>query len=164
VTDSQLGCLATGVVNGGQGFSRTKDAKISGTSLNQTRQQSRDTTTTCNNVDGGGCFSSKREPTETYFILAGGLPPNTESSFHMNVSTDSSHIHESVMSSYTNRKQASATNNADNHIVLYQRSVIMLLLKRTKSRRDNHCGGGDVLNQAGGTGSSRAYIENDTYL
>nr|GFC52475.1 hypothetical protein [Tanacetum cinerariifolium] len=72
VTDSQLGCLATGVVNGGQvgninqvglcsaanevdnvtftfdvqGFSRTKDAEISGTSLNETRKRSRDTMTT----------------------------------------------------------------------------------------------------------------------
>nr|GEW53533.1 hypothetical protein [Tanacetum cinerariifolium] len=43
--------------------------------------------------------------TETDFVLAGCPPPNTESSFHMNVSSDSSHIDESVMSSYTNRKR-----------------------------------------------------------
>nr|GEY54043.1 hypothetical protein [Tanacetum cinerariifolium] len=85
VSDSHLGCVAVGVVNGGQvrninqaglcsaanvvdnvnpnfdvqGFCRMVDTEISGTSLNETRKRSRDTMTTCGNVDGSGCSSSR---------------------------------------------------------------------------------------------------------
>nr|GEU32878.1 DNA helicase [Tanacetum cinerariifolium] len=153
-----------------QGFCRMVDTEISGTSLNETRKRSRDTMTTCGNVDGSGCSSSRRQrmsidydnpyltateadfvlagghwklfschvgegsqpfvvsdsqlgcltagvvnggqagninqaATDTDFVLAGGPLPNTRNSSHVHVSGENNPIHESVVSSYTNRKR-----------------------------------------------------------
>ncbi|GJU70042.1 DNA helicase [Tanacetum coccineum] len=106
-------CLATNVVHNVNptfdvhGFSRMDDTKISGTSLNETRKRTRDATTVCDNVDGSGCSLSTRQcmsvdhgnmyltTTQTDFVLAGGPFSKTGSS---------SHMHVSVISSYTNKK------------------------------------------------------------
>nr|GEU76780.1 hypothetical protein [Tanacetum cinerariifolium] len=123
VSDSQLGCLTAGVVNGGQdgninqaslcsiayvvdNFNPTFDVPGFSTLLNETRKRSRDTTTACGNVDGNGCSSRRQRMSvdhgnpyltaaDTDFVRAGGPLPNTRNSSHVHVSGENNPIHES---------------------------------------------------------------------
>nr|GEW19043.1 helitron helicase-like domain-containing protein [Tanacetum cinerariifolium] len=140
--DSDLGCLVGGCFNGGQagnisqvglcfpinmvdnvnptlhvhGFSRTDDAEVSGTQLNETQKRNRDRTTTSGNVDRSDRSLSKRQhisvdhgnpylaTLDANFVLVGQPVLNVGNSFGVHVSSESNLTHESFASSYINQK------------------------------------------------------------
>ncbi|GKE35780.1 hypothetical protein Tco_1455102, partial [Tanacetum coccineum] len=93
------------------------DLQTLGTSLNDTRKRSRDTTTMSSNTDGNGCSSSKRPHTSVDHTIshlrtsdAVFVPPadpllNTATSSHLHVPNERNPTQESVASSSANRKR-----------------------------------------------------------